>query len=128
MDLNSDGVVTLEEFHESCCTDETICRSLAAFDCSFWPEIKSPQSGDLTDTTKHNQRRLQLSKGGRKSSVHFEGEQQEEEAVSYYKLTNEMEGDRRGSSSQSPSLVRVRSYFIAKPERFTRRLHSQNAS
>lgn len=40
MDLNCDGVVTLDEFLESCCTDDAICRSLAAFESPFWPDTK----------------------------------------------------------------------------------------
>ncbi|KAG8317011.1 Kv channel-interacting protein 4 [Homalodisca vitripennis] len=35
MDRNRDGVVTLEEFLESCTSDEEISRSMSVFDSSF---------------------------------------------------------------------------------------------
>ncbi|KAH0560290.1 Kv channel-interacting protein 2 isoform X1 [Cotesia glomerata] len=35
LDLNHDGVITIEEFIESCLRDEVITRSLAMFDCDF---------------------------------------------------------------------------------------------
>lgn len=33
LDLNQDGVITIEEFMESCLKDEVITRSLQMFDC-----------------------------------------------------------------------------------------------
>jgi hypothetical protein len=36
MDLNKDGVVTLEEFLDSCRNDEDISQSMAVFDSAFW--------------------------------------------------------------------------------------------
>jgi hypothetical protein len=35
MDLNKDGVVTLEEFLDSCMSDEDISQSMAVFDSAF---------------------------------------------------------------------------------------------
>ncbi|XP_063978527.1 Kv channel-interacting protein 1 isoform X1 [Diachasmimorpha longicaudata] len=35
LDLNHDGVITIEEFIESCLKDEVITRSLAMFDCEL---------------------------------------------------------------------------------------------
>jgi hypothetical protein len=35
MDLNKDGVVTLEEFLDSCMNDEDISQSMAVFDSAF---------------------------------------------------------------------------------------------
>ncbi|XP_024943513.1 calsenilin isoform X2 [Cephus cinctus] len=35
LDLNQDGVITIEEFIESCLKDEVITRSLAMFDCAL---------------------------------------------------------------------------------------------
>lgn len=36
MDLNRDGVVTLDEFLDCCVRDEDISRSMGVFDSSFW--------------------------------------------------------------------------------------------
>lgn len=36
MDVNKDGVVTLEEFLDCCNNDEDISRSMTVFDSSFW--------------------------------------------------------------------------------------------
>jgi hypothetical protein len=36
MDLNKDGVVTLEEFLDSCMSDEDISQSMAVFDSAIW--------------------------------------------------------------------------------------------
>lgn len=35
LDLNQDGVITIEEFIESCLKDDVITRSLAMFDCAL---------------------------------------------------------------------------------------------
>lgn len=35
MDVNRDGVVTLDEFLECCRNDDAISRSMAVFDSSF---------------------------------------------------------------------------------------------
>jgi surface polysaccharide O-acyltransferase-like enzyme len=35
MDLNKDGVVTLEEFLDSCMSDEDLSQSMAVFDSAF---------------------------------------------------------------------------------------------
>lgn len=35
MDLNCDGVITLDEFLECCRNDEAISQSMAVFDASF---------------------------------------------------------------------------------------------
>lgn len=42
MDLNQDGVVSLDEFIECCRNDETISRSMSMFDQSFWQDAKVP--------------------------------------------------------------------------------------
>lgn len=39
MDVNRDGVVTLDEFLECCRNDDAISRSMAVFDTSFWPHL-----------------------------------------------------------------------------------------
>lgn len=39
MDVNRDGVVTLDEFLECCRNDDAISRSMAVFDSSFWPDL-----------------------------------------------------------------------------------------
>lgn len=40
MDMNQDGVVTLDEFVECCRNDATISQNLAAFDSSFWHDAQ----------------------------------------------------------------------------------------
>lgn len=40
MDMNQDGVVTLDEFVECCRNDETVSRNLAVFDSSFWHDAQ----------------------------------------------------------------------------------------
>ena len=40
MDLNCDGVVTLDEFLECCRNDEMISRSLHVFDSGFWQDAQ----------------------------------------------------------------------------------------
>lgn len=40
MDLNRDGVVTLDEFLECCRNDENISRSLSVFDTGFWHDAQ----------------------------------------------------------------------------------------
>lgn len=40
MDMNQDGVITLDEFVECCRNDETISQNLAAFDSSFWHDAQ----------------------------------------------------------------------------------------
>lgn len=37
MDVNRDGVVTLDEFLQCCHNDEAISRSMAVFDTAIWP-------------------------------------------------------------------------------------------
>lgn len=53
MDINCDGVVTLEEFIDCCRTDDTIARSITVFDTSFWP---CPFDGGEEDCFKHKRR------------------------------------------------------------------------
>lgn len=36
MDLNRDGVLTLDEFLDCCLRDEEISRSMGVFDSNFW--------------------------------------------------------------------------------------------
>jgi len=39
LDLNNDGIITVEEFLDSCMKDETISRSLSVFNTIIWCNI-----------------------------------------------------------------------------------------
>lgn len=170
MDLNCDGVVTMDEFLESCCTDDTICRSLAAFDSSFWPEVKQarrtvceqeclPLKTTATMGEQQKNRRspethcvqFQEAVAFPEPALYFYPPPQhfhhqnytfmEALSIPTYKLANELPPSSRGqkkicvgisrrkgeehsgkstpcnSRDNSPSLVRVRSYYLEGPEK-----------
>lgn len=179
MDLNCDGVVTLDEFLECCCTDDAICRSLAALETTFWHELKPSHSSGGSHShylaIEEKQPATTIAHKDRRSSgthfVHFQElvppppplqthlpmapqhfhHQNYVEPVSYYKLANEQPGKMSSSSNSwysqqqqqqqrnscnssrtsnrmeegarkstsPPSLVRVRSWYIDKPERIS---------
>lgn len=60
MDLNQDGVVTLDEFLDCCRNDDAISRSMAVFDSSFWHDARVPDdrpsalSATFDATKKHS--------------------------------------------------------------------------
>lgn len=56
MDLNRDGVVTLEEFIECCRNDETISRSMSVFDPNFWQDAKVSDESPRKLNMKNNGR------------------------------------------------------------------------
>lgn len=182
MDVNCDGVVTLDEFLECCCTDDAICRSLAALETTFWHELKPSQSSGgshylaieqqqqqpATKTVGHKDRRSSGTPFVHFQELcalsvphqthlpmappqHFHHQNYVEQPVSYFKLANEQPGKMSGSSNSwysqqqqqqqrsscnssrtsnrmeegarkstsPPSLVRVRSWYIDKPERIS---------
>lgn len=51
MDVNRDGVVTLDEFLDCCRNDDAISRSMAVFDTSFWHDV--PNAG-ATNPSDHS--------------------------------------------------------------------------
>lgn len=54
MDLNQDGVVTLDEFLECCRNDETISRSMAMFDTNFWQDAQVTDDPQKQATNNNN--------------------------------------------------------------------------
>lgn len=46
MDMNQDGVVTIEEFLDCCTADNDISASMEVFDFSFWPKMVGEESDD----------------------------------------------------------------------------------
>lgn len=51
MDVNRDGVVTLDEFLECCRNDDAISRSMAVFDTSFWPDLDNAAAHAAVNAT-----------------------------------------------------------------------------
>lgn len=54
LDLNQDGVITIEEFMESCLKDDVITRSLQMFDAVLWTELTTSTKSAVTKVTNND--------------------------------------------------------------------------
>lgn len=79
MDVNGDGVVTLEEFIDCCKNDEVISKSISVFDMSIWPEADDRETANGrqqrryaadTSTATTSQVNPSTSRSTRRSNVH----------------------------------------------------------
>lgn len=63
MDINRDGVVTMDEFLDCCRNDDAISRSMAVFDTSIWPD---PHEAD--DSLSHSAQQVKGNSRSRSSA------------------------------------------------------------
>lgn len=115
MDVNQDGVVTLDEFLECCHKDDSISSSMAVFDTAFWPETNT--SGKQNNQSKKNKKPpvMKLNHQNEKNNVHYH--QKEIDGVNENRNSNILVEMRptaeseTGSIPDSPSLVRVKTWY-----------------
>lgn len=83
MDLNRDGVVTLDEFLDCCRNDDAISRSMAVFDSSFWHDASvadhRPSKNDFRNSNSINDHQHQ----NQKLKINFNGKKRNQTNPSY---------------------------------------------
>lgn len=84
MDVNCDGVVTLEEFIDCCRTDDIIARSITVFDTSFWP---CTFDGGEEDCYKHKRKHPSTYHKRPQQSKNQEQQQQQQQEQQEYQPT-----------------------------------------
>lgn len=107
MDVNQDGVVTLDEFLECCRKDDSISRSMAVFDTAFWPETNT-SSGKRNNQSKIIKKPpvMKLNHQNEKNNVHYHQKENNNILVQMRPLATA--DSETGSIPDSPSLVRVK--------------------
>lgn len=115
MDVNQDGVVTLDEFLECCHKDDSISRSMAVFDTAFWPETNT--TGKRNNQSKKNKKPpvMKLNHQNEKNNVHYQkengGANQNRNNNILVQMRPSTAESENASMPDSPSLVRVKTWY-----------------